>query len=210
MLELRVYAPATSVHGAHAVWLDPYITRPRDSRSPETKPTAKPPPEDPGLERKTEPVFLTDLPEEKPGPFPSPLWHFGKDGDSGDGSKIKVNGKEWPKALGMHPPGGETSCKVRYRLDARAVSLEATVAISEGAWSPASDVFFEVYADGQRLWKSGPINRGRTEACKVSLQGVRMLELRTKCGAPTGCHAVWLDPFVRMAKAAPPDKSERH
>jgi regulation of enolase protein 1 (concanavalin A-like superfamily) len=206
VLELRVHAPPTGIQGGHAVWLDPYITRPEETLPPrpaekapaiaEKAPTQDSNPVRPATEKNAEKVYLSDLLEKDPGPFPSTLWHFGKNGDAGDSSKVKVNGKEWSKALGMHPPGDDKPCKVRYKLDDPATSLETTVAISEGPWSPMSDVVFEVLGDGQPLWKSGPINRGRTEACKVSLKGVRVLELRTRCGAPTGCHAVWLDPFI--------------
>jgi serine/threonine protein kinase len=205
VLELRVHAPpAASNHGGHAVWLDPYITRPADYRAPaDTKPSERTTASQPS-EKLGDWVSLSDLPEMETGPFPGG-WRFGKNGDAGDGSKIKVEGKEYPKGIGMHPPGGNQACSVKYRLDSRAVSLEATVALSEGFWAPASDVIFEVLGDGKSLWKSKPVNRGRRDHCEVNLKGVRVLELRTSCGAPTGCHAVWLDPIVRLVAA---DKSK--
>ncbi len=190
-MSCAVHAPsAASNNGGHAVWLDPYITRPAGYRKPE--PARPPTPENakPG-----DKDYLSDLPELEAGPFPSG-WHFGKNGDPGDGEKIKVEGKESAKGLGMHPPGGEKACSVKYQLDGCAITLEATVAISENFRAPASDVIFEVFGDGKSLWKSKPVKRGGSEKCAVDLKGVHVLELRTMCGAPTGCHAVWLDPFI--------------
>src|SRR5262249_32374294 len=65
-------------------------------------------------------VYLSALPEIDPGPFPAPFWHFGKNGDVGNGSKIKVDGRESPNALGMHPPGDGKACRVQYQLDGKA------------------------------------------------------------------------------------------
>jgi hypothetical protein len=198
VLELRVYAPSSGGnHGGHAVWLDPYITRPADYRAPEP---AKPSTLENG--KAGEKVYLSDFPEKDAGPFPQG-WHFGKNGEAGDGNKIKVDGKESPKGLGMHPPGGEKPCSVKYQLGRRDATFEATVAISESNWPTFSDVIFEVVGDGKVLWTSKPVNCGRPDKCKVDLKGVRVLELRTKCGAATGCHAVWLDPVITLA--APPE-----
>jgi hypothetical protein len=141
-------------------------------------------------------IYLTDVPELEAGPFPKD-WHLGKNGDLGDGKKIKVEGKEWPKALGLSPPSRDQACAVKYALDGQVLKLEAAVAIAETATS-SGDVFFEVLGDGKSLWKSKAVSRGHPDRCAVDLKGVRELELRTTSDGGAGSHAVWIDPLIRL------------
>jgi serine/threonine protein kinase len=157
-------------------------------------------------------VYLSDLEEFGVRPTPM-LWRFGKKGHMGSpfqDLRVSFNGWVSEKGLSTHPTdkyGG-----VKYRIDP-AETFETWVGISdssgEGSRAP---IVFKVLGDDKELWKSEPVSQmGRFQECRVSVRGVKVLELRAcppegSVNAPHGGHAVWLDPYVTRPK---PEKAEK-
>jgi hypothetical protein len=108
-----------------------------------------------------------------------------------------VNGKKYPKGLGLHandPPATAT-----YRLARTASVFRTTVAFADSnAGQVTGPTHFEVYGDGKLLWKSKAITTHRqTDDCLIDVTGVDVLELRVgHKGSRYGAHAVWLDPIL--------------
>jgi serine/threonine protein kinase len=204
-LELRVSPPkgASGHDHCHAVWIDPYLVRAEGAEADKAPaPEDKPLPADmPSvLPWKGNELYLADVKETSVSGLPL-AWGLGRYDNEGFGGPIKVNGKAYHYGLGTHP-GGPSGARVSFQLAREVDSLRTEVAISESDRNPASLVTFEVVGDGRSLWKSKPLGKGETEKCKVSLKGVRELEMRALCsGDITGCHAVWLDPVLHRAAA---------
>jgi hypothetical protein len=150
--------------------------------------------------------YLSDLPE-----FDVKIGKvaFGKNGAVGDGKRIVVCGVPSPKGLGMAPPWAPAYSAVKYRLGKEAAVFRAVVAVNDTTnwcWSPAT---FTVLGNGIELWKSSmPIScmdANRSQACRVEVTGVDVLELRVQCvNGSNGVEAVWVEPRV-LAKADAPD-----
>jgi hypothetical protein len=150
-------------------------------------------------------VYLADLLEfdVKNGP-----WQFTKIGNVGDNlHPIQVNGVVSPKGLGMHPPNAPDWAAARYRLNKEAAVFRAAVALNDTANDMRSTAVFEVYGDGELLWRSKPVARPhRPQQCKVDVLGVDVLELRVRArGSYWGLHAVWVEPRL-LQRAATPDR----
>lgn len=158
-------------------------------------------------------VYLADL-KETMAPMPPPFWKFTKGTHLGDParSRISLGDVKARKGLGTHPPQGGAAV-VKYDIPS-ADSFWAVVGIndSSGPFGAFADVFFEVYGDGSRLWRSKPLRRpGAYDVCQVSLKGVKELELRVPApqGSYNGAHAVWFDPYIiRAAGQGQPDSAE--
>jgi hypothetical protein len=116
---------------------------------------------------------------------------------------ITVNGKKYPKGLGLHandPPATAT-----YRLSHTASVFRATVAFNDSNEGQVTGpTRFEVYGDGKLLWKSKAITTYKqTDDCLVDVTGVDVLELRVgHTGSGYGAHSVWLDPILVGPDAA--------
>lgn len=149
-------------------------------------------------------VFLADLEPSgtRPGPWPLGIGTTGTT-DHKPSTPIKINGKLYPKGLGLHandPPATAT-----YRLSKSASVFRATVAYNDDNDGKVSGpCHFEVYGDGKLLWKSKAItSRNQFDECLVDVTGVESLELRVSLsGLGFGAHAVWLDPILVGPEAA--------
>jgi hypothetical protein len=146
-------------------------------------------------------VFLSDMSEYgwKPGPD---NWSFGKNGSVGNGfhpdARIRVNGVNYPKGLGMHPPA-RTFTRVCYALGKRAKSLQGAVGIAEDEPITPGPTRFVVLGDGKLRWRSDSIRAQKVKQdFQVDVSDIEVLELRTyvEQGSNNGAHAAWLDPFV--------------
>lgn len=125
-------------------------------------------------------------------------WPLGKNGNCGNGERMfTINNLEFPNGLGLHPPSNG-SAKVRFDLDGRFRTFVTGIALIDDTDVFRGTVYFWVVGDGRVLWKSAPIrSRGEVQYCKVSVNKVKTLELRTESpGNSVGAHAVWLDPHV--------------
>jgi hypothetical protein len=205
-LELRVSPPEGAEGHAycHMVWIDPYLVPVEGDQKDEAPAPADTPSV---LPWKEDVLYLADVKETRVTGLPA-LWGLGRYNNSGFGGPIKVNGKEYHFGLGTHP-GGPSGAQVTFEIAREVDSLQTEVAISESSPGAASPVIFEVIGDGLVLWKSKEIRNGVVEKCKVSLKGVRQLELRASCtGDITGCHAVWLDPVLHRATARDAKKKD--
>jgi regulation of enolase protein 1 (concanavalin A-like superfamily) len=187
ILELHVFCPGPE-NWAHAVWLDPYV-------SPVPQAVAKKTDSGPDGKR----VLLTTLKESSYAGHP--VFFLGKGFTGSDQqTPIQVNGKRYPNGLGTHPPGTGLA-KVTYPLNGKMRTFSAVVAINDSAEQNTSPLQFRVVGDGKALWQSKALNtKGLTQACKVDVSGVNVLELQVFCaGAENWAHAVWLDPYVTPA-----------
>jgi serine/threonine protein kinase len=126
-------------------------------------------------------------------------WKGPKDGKDFD-QRVRVNDKQWPKGIFMHPPhpGEGNEASLTYSLRKEYKTFETKVSIGDTPDRAESPATFYVYGDGKLLWRSNPVwSRADEQACAVSVQGIDRLKLATSCaGPPRGTHAVWLDPVV--------------
>lgn len=122
---------------------------------------------------------------------------FQNDGTVDKGTAIAVNGIKSPKGLFLHAAVNGTS-RVVYKLGKGFRTLETHVAVADTGSGFADNAVFLVLADGKVVWKSQPITRPETsQACKVSLAGVDVLELQVRnSGGNRYGHTVWLDPMA--------------
>jgi hypothetical protein len=179
-----------------------------------SSPNSKPPEADPfeempdakDLFAKTPRVFLNDMQEfgVKNGP-----WPFSKNGRTGNpnSERIHIGGKEYPKALGMHPPNAPEYAGAKFRLGKQATLFRARVALDDACGFVFDGAYFEVWGDGKKLWETQIIQKPKTVVnCEVKVADVDVLELRVRAHQNhIGLHAVWLDPRVLKA-ADTPDK----
>jgi hypothetical protein len=191
VLELRVGCVGHN-SGVHAVWVDPRLLQRADS-SDTTGPQVK------KLFEKGPREYLTDLTEVeiKPGP-----WPLGKNGDTGNGEAITVNGETSKKGLGLHPPS-QGNAGVRYRLDKKAAVLKGAVALDDRSDPIVGTAVFEIRGDGKRLWRSKPVNKSHIEPQEfsVNVSSVTILDLYViAVGNHIGLHAVWIDPRLLQKK----------
>ena len=136
-----------------------------------------------------------------PGP---PNWSFAKNGQLGNGYQpaavVRVSGVPYAKALGMHPPWGD-SLRVCYALGKQAKTLHGTAAVNDTVLEPTPRIRFVVFGDDKLLWRSSALStRAATEAFKIDVSQVDILELRTytENGSVNQAHAVCLDPYVTL------------
>ncbi|MDF1743779.1 MAG: NPCBM/NEW2 domain-containing protein, partial [Gimesia sp.] len=126
-------------------------------------------------------------------------WHFGKNGDAGNGAGMfTVNNIEFHNGLGLVPQSRGLASRVHYQLDGQYKTFVTGVALMDHSYQYLSTITFTVLGDDRVLWKSPPI-RGRGDAvfCNVSVKNIKRLEIRTETpGRNLGGHAVWLDPHV--------------
>jgi hypothetical protein len=137
---------------------------------------------------------------------------FGKNGElgygAGDSFQIRVNEKESPNGLSMHPESN-THAVAKYRWGKRAGTFRSFVALNDSAGAPGrrpgegkipTAVTFLVLGDGKVLWRSEPVDAARiVQECKVDITGVEVLELRVDCpGSNVNSQAVWLEPRVLL------------
>jgi S1-C subfamily serine protease len=127
--------------------------------------------------------------------------------NDGDRKKtISLAGKESPKGIFAHPkPNGKS--KVAYNLTGGKYKyFEATVGVDDARNTPGnpgrsyefSPLTFEVWGDGNMLWRSQPFTPGsQPQTCRVMLPEVSLLELLIQCpGHANYAWAVWGDPSL--------------
>jgi hypothetical protein len=155
-------------------------------------------------------IYLSDLKEYAfvSGP---PGWSFGKNGDLGnpEHAAIQVNGNQFTKGLGMHPPNPGKYTQISYNLSENAKEFRGSVALDDTVGgASASPVFFEVLGDKTSLWKSKPIQKsGLVEDFEIDVSGVKLLQLRVHAQGRSNfrCAGVWLDPYLADADSLFPD-----
>jgi hypothetical protein len=197
VLLLRFAAPASKTPAAVQPQKDPV-----DLRLENPKPLVMVPFEiDPALKDGQGNIFLSDMTEFATTPGP-PNWSFAKKGQLGNGYEpgavVRVDGVVYAKGLGMHPPWGD-SLRVCYALGKQAKMLYGIAAVNDTALKQTPRIRFVVFGDSKLLWRSIALcNRAATEAFKIDVGEVDILELRTytEDGSVNQAHAVCLDPFV--------------
>jgi alpha-galactosidase len=134
--------------------------------------------------------YLSDVPltYETNGFGPIELDRTNGEAEPLDGGPIRLRGAAYEKGLGVHAPS-----LLRYRLGRACSRFEADVGIDDDQQG-AGSVELEVWADGERLWRSGVLT-GTSPARTVSVDvsGRRDLRLFVGTGGDTYAkdHAVW-------------------
>lgn len=138
-------------------------------------------------------VYLSDLENFDVQAGPCPL---GKNGELGNGSRIRVQEKDIPKGLGMHPPDPPMVAKASYRLGKQRAVLRGGAALNDTAENPWGAAIFAIHGDGKLLWKSPPIKkRGEVAEFRLDLKDVDVLQLSVEVdGLSHYVHAVWVEP----------------
>jgi hypothetical protein len=170
----------------------------RDGRDDTSKPRENPRVSEKGIS------YLSDLDEFDFVPGMAAFgWTFGKDGDLGDSvhSPIQVDGIRYTKGLGMHPPpSSKKYTEISYTLDEKALKLRGYVALNDTSERAESPLYFEVLGDGRSLWKSKPIQKkSDIQGFDIPVNRQKLIRLRVSVAGSTndGCHAVWLDPYIK-------------
>lgn len=92
-----------------------------------------------------------------------------------DGGTITLNGKTYKKGLGVHAPS-----EIRYQLDGKYSTFSSDIGIDDKVGKQGS-VVFEVWADGQRIYKSTVIyGDTATKSINLNIVGKRVLTLVVK------------------------------
>ncbi len=105
-----------------------------------------------------------------------------------DGAPIRLRGAAYDKGLGVHAPS-----LLRYRLGRACTRFEADVGIDDDQQGQGS-VEFEVWADGERLFRSGVLTGSSpVRTVNLDLTGRRDLRLFVGTGGDTNGkdHGVW-------------------
>lgn len=128
---------------------------------------------------------------------------FGELGRGGrlgyDDKPVHVDGRDWPHALGTHPPA-----RVRWELDGGWGSFRCQVALNGDVPAGRSYADFEVFADGVRVAQAYHVAAGAPpRPLQADLRGARTLELVASTTRFSWAHAVWLDPVLDTAPVTP-------
>jgi len=119
----------------------------------------------------------------------------------GHNVKLKLEGKESPHGIFLHPPA-RSSSEVTYRIDGKKFLGAAVVFRPSDIARQAlpSPVTFEVSGDGRMLWRSETLTEyERIQNFEIDVRNIKLLELRVYCsGSNYACWAAWLEP--RIAK----------
>ena len=160
-----------------------------------------------------EAVFLDDL---KQIDFEVGWGTLGKHGvtgyqgeGDGYGRRVVFRGRPCRHAVTLQPPARDCSY-VAYNLQGKFQTFEAMAAVlpvheGNAAVLKANPLFegkaysrleFRVIGDGEVLWRSRPIqDSGDWQQCRVSVQGVSLLELQVDCpGTNAFAWAAWVEP----------------
>jgi alpha-galactosidase len=115
-----------------------------------------------------------------------------------DGGPIRLRGATYAKGLGVHGPS-----LIRYRLGQACTRLSADIGIDDDTEGRGS-AQFEVWADGERLFRSGVLTGASPpETLSIDVSGRRELRLFVGVGG-NGFdldHAVWADAVLDCALA---------
>jgi WD40 repeat protein len=181
VLELRVLCQGNH-DGAHAVWLEPQVTKETEIAKADTR-------------------YLSDMGEFDALTDPGFGFSKGKFADK----EIIVGGVKSPHGLAMHPPS-RGFATVKYNLGGRWKTFTARVGLNYTApQNAASSLTFEVVGDNKSRGQSKPVQEvGVTQEMRADVSGVETLELRVHCPASNmHAHAVWLEPMVSKEEGPP-------
>jgi hypothetical protein len=131
---------------------------------------------------------------------------FRKDGMMSEGAKeypIEVDGVRYPHSIFLHPHSQEESgalFPLKQEYDYFLADTLVPQGIIPGQLNPYSPLVFEVLglekSTWKSLWKSPARDRcGISDRVKVSVKGIRSLELRINCPNQNNfCWGVWIEP----------------
>ncbi len=94
------------------------------------------------------------------------------------GEPLRLDGREYPKGLGMH-----SRSAVSYDLDGKFQTFRATAGVDDAAQAGGS-VVFKVDVDGKQIFQKGPQTAGQSALMlpPISVAGAKRLTLRVEFG----------------------------
>ncbi|GEM_PF-103518 len=119
---------------------------------------------------------------------------------SADGKPMSIGGRKFEKGLGVH-----ARSEMFFQLDGGEARFSAMVGVDD-APSKTGTVVFQVVADGEKLFDSGPMKKGdAAQRVDVDLSGAKIVELRvTDAGDGIDSdHANWAEAVFSVAGEAP-------
>lgn len=137
-------------------------------------------------------VFLSDLQEQNLTP---PEGFFGKQGRWHNGDPLRLDGKECPKGILLHPDSNSRRT-VTYTVPTGFARFRSRYGIHDGSTS-GSPLTFKVLDDnGKELAASEALSSGCPQvAFDVGVEHTKTVTLVVECPGSCGsAHAVWLDP----------------
>lgn len=113
----------------------------------------------------------------------------------GGTTPVRVDGIDYPQALGFNPVGGNTA-RIVYGLGRQYRRFTGAVGVNDTAGSYAATLTFKIFGDGKELWHSHPFREMKLiEKFDVSVMNVDTLELKLECNGPGhNAHCVWIEP----------------
>ncbi|HEY3787835.1 MAG TPA: NPCBM/NEW2 domain-containing protein, partial [Urbifossiella sp.] len=113
---------------------------------------------------------------------------------------LKTKKEEIPQSIGLEPPSNGTA-QVSYNLAGKWSGLRVRVGIPEFPDTtnpPASEVTFEVFGDGESLWKSKPTKTNdEYQIDEICVEKIKILTLKVHCPESSfWCRACWLEPIL--------------
>ncbi len=119
---------------------------------------------------------------------------------AGDGNTITLNGATYPKGLGAH-----ATSDIIYNLGAAYSFFHSDIGIDDETGA-ASGLVFQVYADGVKVFDSGPMTQSSTtQSINLNITGVQQLRLHLDDldGDFSYDHGDWAGAYV-LAPGTPP------
>ena len=118
--------------------------------------------------------------------------HFDKRKD------VQIDEVEFPKSIGLHPPGNADPASVSFQLDGSWVRFKSSVGIMSpnGNHKLGSPLVFDVVCDGKVVWSSKPVKDfEQLQSVDIPIQKVQSLSIHVRhTGSDHYAHAVWLSP----------------
>ncbi len=106
-----------------------------------------------------------------------------------DGRPLSIGGRILNSGIGIRAPG-----ILLIDLNGQGQGFTASVGIDDEETDDSSSVEFQVYADGDLLWRSGLLRKGDAPVpVEVPLEGRKILALIVNNGpeSPSGTHCDW-------------------
>jgi serine/threonine protein kinase len=198
VLELRVDATSTerAAKNAHAVWIDPCVTRTGSAAPVTSTPgSGDVPAAAAKIPWKGNKCFLADMEELE---VKHAEWPFLKNGRTGKNGElpILVSGQLATKGLSTHPQD-KKPVRVKYALNKEAALFEGLAAIPDNGGDVFGDkpIVFEVVGDEVTLMRKDIMKKGVPEKFRLEIKGVDVLELRVSCGFFSQ-PGVWVNPYI--------------
>lgn len=112
--------------------------------------------------------------------------------------RITVNQQLSPHGLYTHPVSTSEPARFVFDVGGKYRLFEGEVSIWDRLNKSNGMLTFHVVGDRRELWKSQPLqDRSGTQAFKVDVSGVKLLEIHVSCTDANRAQAVWIEPRLQ-------------